>query len=148
MPSTCSIKFLNYTCAWPFLFCHYCLTLWVLWCGFLIGNWLKEAANMAELNLGILIDIVDEEWMRDTLPDDGISFTVSLLNFLHTLPHRIITSKSSGILLVLKIVFLCWCRSPITTSAGSPDWRCWRFKYVSFGFLFFSFFLFFGRMKQ
>ncbi|KAL3843607.1 hypothetical protein ACJIZ3_001010 [Penstemon smallii] len=25
---------------------------------------------MAELSLGILIDIVDEEWMRDTLPDD------------------------------------------------------------------------------
>ncbi|WOL04005.1 anaphase-promoting complex subunit 13 [Canna indica] len=29
---------------------------------------------MAELQLsmGILIDIVDEEWMRDTLPDDDI----------------------------------------------------------------------------
>lgn len=27
---------------------------------------------MAELSQGILIDIVDEEWMRDTLPDDGI----------------------------------------------------------------------------
>lgn len=29
---------------------------------------------MADLSLGILIDIVDEEWMRDTLPDDGTSF--------------------------------------------------------------------------
>lgn len=28
---------------------------------------------MADLSLGILIDIVDEEWMRDTLPDDGTS---------------------------------------------------------------------------
>ncbi|KAL9242286.1 hypothetical protein vseg_016303 [Gypsophila vaccaria] len=28
---------------------------------------------MAEiLSLGILIDIVDEDWMRDTLPDDDI----------------------------------------------------------------------------
>ncbi|XP_021854593.1 anaphase-promoting complex subunit 13-like [Spinacia oleracea] len=28
---------------------------------------------MAEiLSLGILIDIVDEDWMRDTLPDDEI----------------------------------------------------------------------------
>ncbi|PQM39652.1 uncharacterized protein Pyn_38758 [Prunus yedoensis var. nudiflora] len=27
---------------------------------------------MAELNLGILIDIVDEEWMRSTLPDDEL----------------------------------------------------------------------------
>lgn len=27
---------------------------------------------MAEVSLGILIDIVDEEWMRDTLPDDGM----------------------------------------------------------------------------
>ncbi|MCI54221.1 hypothetical protein A2U01_0075470, partial [Trifolium medium] len=25
---------------------------------------------MADLSLGILIDIVDEEWMRDTLPED------------------------------------------------------------------------------
>ncbi|KAF5744408.1 bonsai protein [Tripterygium wilfordii] len=29
-------------------------------------------ASMAELNLGVLIDIVDEEWMRDTLPDDDL----------------------------------------------------------------------------
>lgn len=27
---------------------------------------------MAELSLGILIDIVDEDWMRDTLPQDEI----------------------------------------------------------------------------
>jgi len=27
---------------------------------------------MAELSLGILIDIVDEDSMRDTLPQDGI----------------------------------------------------------------------------
>lgn len=29
---------------------------------------------MADLSLGVLIDIVDEDWMRDTLPDDGIFF--------------------------------------------------------------------------
>ncbi|KAJ6935712.1 hypothetical protein NC652_010664 [Populus alba x Populus x berolinensis] len=28
---------------------------------------------MTELNMGILIDIVDEEWMRDTLPDDDLA---------------------------------------------------------------------------
>jgi anaphase-promoting complex subunit 13 len=28
---------------------------------------------MAEISLGILIDIVDEDWMRDTLPNDGMS---------------------------------------------------------------------------
>lgn len=27
---------------------------------------------MAELNMGILIDVVDEEWMKDTLPDDDL----------------------------------------------------------------------------
>ncbi|CAL5401922.1 unnamed protein product [Camellia sinensis] len=27
---------------------------------------------MAELRLGVLIDIVDEEWMRDTLPNDDL----------------------------------------------------------------------------
>lgn len=32
----------------------------------------RKQASMAECpSLGILIDIVDEEWMRDTLPDDG-----------------------------------------------------------------------------
>jgi hypothetical protein len=34
---------------------------------------------MAELNMGILIDIVDEEWMRDTLPDDGIIIFIHLV---------------------------------------------------------------------
>ncbi|KAL7237803.1 hypothetical protein ACSBR2_003995 [Camellia fascicularis] len=28
---------------------------------------------MAELRLGVLIDIVDEEWMRDTLPNDDLA---------------------------------------------------------------------------
>nr|ABK20876.1 unknown [Picea sitchensis] len=27
---------------------------------------------MAELSMGVLIDIVDEEWMRDTLDDDDV----------------------------------------------------------------------------
>ncbi|EYU19351.1 hypothetical protein ABFS82_02G083100 [Erythranthe guttata] len=27
---------------------------------------------MADLSLGILIDILDDEWMRDTLPDDDL----------------------------------------------------------------------------
>ncbi|KAK9093556.1 hypothetical protein Syun_028467 [Stephania yunnanensis] len=26
-----------------------------------------------ELNMGVLIDIVDEEWMRDTLPHDDLT---------------------------------------------------------------------------
>ncbi|XVF30931.1 hypothetical protein REPUB_Repub16aG0101800 [Reevesia pubescens] len=34
---------------------------------------------MAELSLGILIDIVDEEWMRDTLPADGIDYVKTRL---------------------------------------------------------------------
>lgn len=34
---------------------------------------------MAEVSLGILIDVVDEEWMRDTIPDDGMfSLLISL----------------------------------------------------------------------
>ncbi|EEF40083.1 anaphase-promoting complex subunit 13 [Ricinus communis] len=27
---------------------------------------------MAEITMGVLIDVVDEEWMRDTLPDDDL----------------------------------------------------------------------------
>jgi hypothetical protein len=36
---------------------------------------------MADLSLGILIDIVDEDWMRDTLPEDGI-FLLFLFCFI------------------------------------------------------------------
>ncbi|CAL5329938.1 unnamed protein product [Camellia sinensis] len=36
-------------------------------------NYLKYGPSMAELSLGVLIDIVDEEWMRDTLPDDDLA---------------------------------------------------------------------------
>ena len=45
------------------------------------GNYWSEVQKMAELNLGILIDIVDEEWMRDTLPDDGIGYFKAHLKF-------------------------------------------------------------------
>ncbi|KAL1312872.1 hypothetical protein HN51_039446 [Arachis hypogaea] len=34
---------------------------------------------MAEVSLGILIDIVDEEWMRDTLPDDDLPLSPTLV---------------------------------------------------------------------
>lgn len=33
---------------------------------------LKEEGMAEELSLGILIDVVDDEWMKDTLPNDGI----------------------------------------------------------------------------
>ncbi|KAK3414988.1 hypothetical protein EUGRSUZ_H00565 [Eucalyptus grandis] len=38
-----------------------------------------EGQNMAELSMGILIDIVDEEWMRDTLPNDDLPLPPVLL---------------------------------------------------------------------
>ncbi|KAE9445493.1 hypothetical protein C3L33_22610, partial [Rhododendron williamsianum] len=41
---------------------------------------------MAELNPGILIDIVDEEWMRDTLPDDGILYPFTPFPTAYTFP--------------------------------------------------------------
>ncbi|CAK9309076.1 unnamed protein product [Citrullus colocynthis] len=33
---------------------------------------LNKSTPMSELSLGILIDILDEEWMRDTLPHDDL----------------------------------------------------------------------------
>ncbi|XP_076911555.1 anaphase-promoting complex subunit 13 [Bidens hawaiensis] len=32
-----------------------------------------------ELGLGMLIDVVDEEWMRDTLPADNLELPAALL---------------------------------------------------------------------
>lgn len=37
---------------------------------------------MAELSLGVLIDIIDEEWMQDTLSDDGKWVIDILINFI------------------------------------------------------------------
>ncbi|XP_057439113.1 anaphase-promoting complex subunit 13 [Lotus japonicus] len=34
---------------------------------------------MAEVSLGILIDVVDEEWMRDTIPDDDLPLPPTLV---------------------------------------------------------------------
>ncbi|PIA43713.1 hypothetical protein AQUCO_01800042v1 [Aquilegia coerulea] len=34
--------------------------------------------NIPELSMGVLIDIVDEEWMKDTLPADGMIFLYHL----------------------------------------------------------------------
>ncbi|CAH8384490.1 unnamed protein product [Eruca vesicaria subsp. sativa] len=43
---------------------------------------------MAEVSLGMLIDIVDEEWMRDTFPDAKVVFgSDSLFGKFLTLPH-------------------------------------------------------------
>jgi hypothetical protein len=41
---------------------------------------------MADLSLGILIDIVDEDWIRDTLPEDGIFFFRFSLLFYSPFP--------------------------------------------------------------
>ncbi|KAG4913819.1 hypothetical protein JHK82_054406 [Glycine max] len=43
------------------------------------GAFVKSEKEMAELSLGILIDIVDEEWMRDTLPDDDLPLPPTLV---------------------------------------------------------------------
>lgn len=43
---------------------------------------------MAELSLGILVDIVDEEWMRDTLPEDGM-FLPFFLKFFFPSPWNV-----------------------------------------------------------
>lgn len=43
----------------------------------------ESTSKMAEiLSLGILIDIVDEDWMRDTLPDDGNNPYFSLFQLI------------------------------------------------------------------
>lgn len=94
------------------------------WTELLIGFCLKE--TMAELNLGILIDVVDEEWMKDTLPDDGIVFRFSFWNVpTKLLNHYHVTSFQLN----------CWkysvcCRSSPAAYAGYKDWWHWGFKYV------------------
>lgn len=57
---------------------------------------------MADLSLGILIDILDDEWMRDTLPDDGTSpfRNVFFFSFVYGLVIVVILGVSH---------FHCWC---------------------------------------
>ncbi|KAF8036328.1 hypothetical protein BT93_C2144 [Corymbia citriodora subsp. variegata] len=44
-----------------------------------VGSGGIEGKIMAEISMGILIDIVDEEWMRDTLPNDDLPLPPVLL---------------------------------------------------------------------
>lgn len=108
-----------------------------IWAGI---NWIwGEALKMAELSLGILIDIVDEEWMRDTLPDDGNSpFHFS---FFFGWLFRLWIASSPQLCWKLSVNCIWWIfdvvlmsvyflRSPITTSAWFKDRWSWRFKFV------------------
>lgn len=53
----------------------------------------KSAGRMADLSLGMLIDVVDEEWMRDTLPDDGYFHYISFARgFCSSLLARILNT--------------------------------------------------------
>ncbi|KAF7850626.1 hypothetical protein BT93_L5168 [Corymbia citriodora subsp. variegata] len=68
--------------AW--LLCFFPFILPFLWSWpscflFSLGSGGIEGQNMAEISMGILIDIVDEEWMRDTLPDDDLALPPVLL---------------------------------------------------------------------
>ncbi|GLJ29699.1 hypothetical protein SUGI_0585740 [Cryptomeria japonica] len=40
----------------------------------------KIRVKMADLSMGILIDIVDEEWMQETLPDDEVPLPAGLMH--------------------------------------------------------------------
>ncbi|XP_042978374.1 anaphase-promoting complex subunit 13 isoform X2 [Carya illinoinensis] len=46
---------------------------------------------MAEISLGVLIDIVDEEWMRDTLPDDDLPLPPLVIRTEDTEDSRVST---------------------------------------------------------
>ncbi|KAJ4909386.1 Uncharacterized protein Rs2_04007 [Raphanus sativus] len=50
------------------------VTALLFFCSIVVSTSYHLALNspMAEISLGMLIDIVDEEWMRDTLPDDDL----------------------------------------------------------------------------
>ena len=51
---------------------------------FFKGCWGKYRSHMAEVSLGVLMDIVDEEWTRDTLPIDGKFCPSSKFHMVHT----------------------------------------------------------------
>lgn len=80
-----------------------------------------------QLSMGILIDIVDEEWMRDTLPDDGITSRSIHPAFPFSL--RLILLESTDLspcrsFLVLKLLlFVCVFRYPAAACNGRQDRR-------------------------
>ncbi|KAJ4827917.1 anaphase-promoting complex subunit Apc13 [Turnera subulata] len=45
----------------------------------MVGDPGVKMSNMPELSLGVLIDILDEEWMRDTLPDDDLPLPAEMV---------------------------------------------------------------------
>jgi hypothetical protein len=82
---------------------------------------------MADLSLGILIDIVDEDWMRDTLPEDGI-FLLFLFCFIlpfHSLHLSVFFWLSPPVNLVRGSVVTSSGSSPLLIAvAGNPSFEC------------------------
>ncbi|KAL0412840.1 UNVERIFIED_CONTAM: Anaphase-promoting complex subunit [Sesamum radiatum] len=70
---------------------------------------------MAELSLGILIDIVDEEWMRDTLPDDDLPLPPVL--FPEPRTPRILTRNLNQSRLILGTI-LHWVTNEMSSKQG------------------------------
>ncbi|GMP88111.1 hypothetical protein CsSME_00040211 [Camellia sinensis var. sinensis] len=55
--------------------------------------YLKYGPSMAELSLGVLIDIIDEEWMQDTLSDDDLALSLVMISRTND------TEESSNVLI-------------------------------------------------
>lgn len=87
-------------------------------------HYVNQTANMAEISMGILIDIVDEEWMRDTLPDDGTILSFSL-PYGHAHKHSWRNVSLSFVLIAL----FYHCRSS-TAATSCTCRRNWGLKYV------------------
>nr|GMC49570.1 anaphase-promoting complex subunit 13 [Ipomoea batatas]GME18257.1 anaphase-promoting complex subunit 13 [Ipomoea batatas] len=69
---------------------------------------------MAEqmLSMGILIDIVDEEWMRDTLPNDDL-----------TLPHVLLPRTDDTEDAISSELFEILFRNPTVLLLEIEDWE-------------------------
>ena len=96
---------------------------------FFKGYWGKYRSRMAEVSLGVLMDIMDEEWMRDTLPVAGKFCSSSKFHMVHIDTGN----KFSYILFIVhlfKLSFLYLHRSSIATYTGCSNWRYGRLKYV------------------
>ncbi|KAK1295321.1 hypothetical protein QJS10_CPA16g01824 [Acorus calamus] len=61
---------------------------------------------MAELSMGMLIDIVDEDWMRDTLPSDDVSVPPGMAT-------RTEDAEDTSCCIIFKCEIWFWSLSPV-----------------------------------
>ncbi|GMP57786.1 hypothetical protein CsSME_00034427 [Camellia sinensis var. sinensis] len=67
---------------------------------------------MAELSLGVLIDIIDEEWMQDTLSDDDLALPPVMISRTDDTEESMLDHQMYNVIDQLKVLIAQYDSNP------------------------------------